>query len=156
MVDTDIDKLVELILSDDNPREIVHKLIIAFSKKSVENASWLLNEIPNVASSLIGTLSDEAQQAKTALFMMMNTGDIEDPRTKFAGMVPIMMVQFPDGTDTGHSENEKKFYNKFLELFRDPKAFNWIRDTSWARSFGYYDYLKMFYELHPFDAGGKS
>lgn len=156
MFDTDINKLVELILNEENSREIVHKLIIAFSKKSVENASWLLNEITSISSSLIGTLSDEIQKTKTALFMMMNTTDIEDPRTKFARMVPIMMVQFPDGTDIGHSENEKKFYTQFLEFFRNPKAFNWIRDTSWARSFGYYDYLKMFYDLHPFDEGGTS
>ena len=68
----------------------------------------------------------------------------------FATMVPVCKTLFPDGYPKNGNLAEREYFNKFISLLKNKKAFDWNdhSDISWAKQYDYYDYLTVIKEKY--------
>ena len=74
--------------------------------------------------------------------------DEKDIHAYFATMVPVCQTLFSNGEPENGNLAQKEYFNKFLELFKNKKAFSWNKesDVEWAIQYDYYDYLQMIWD----------
>lgn len=140
-------KILDGILCMDYAKEAVEYMVKEYSKQSVENTRHLIQFISELSDIMLAHKEKEVGQHRQALFWLivqkeMDEGKVDD-RQLFASMVPVCMARFPNGTSGGYSTAEKKYFDRFLKLFKNKKAFSWEKDKTWADQCGYTDYLKL-------------
>lgn len=142
----DVNKnILDAILDTEDAKEAVTYAVNGYAKQSVENARNLIQLISSLTDIAIEHKQKEVIQNREALFWLMvqhETNKIA-PSTLFALMVPVCMACFPDGTADDACQAEKEYFAKFLELFKNKKVFSWEKDSVWAHTNGYTDYLKI-------------
>lgn len=145
MNEMEIEILVTKILTDENADTIVAKVNREYASSSYENASRLIDSIPVIVREAMKHFEKLNATIHRGLWasVMLPTIDVENKRTRFAVLTPIVMAICPNGTDIGCSATEKDLFNEWKELLLDKKVFSWGKDESWADSLGYTDYIKM-------------
>lgn len=137
--------IIDAILMTENANEAMEYMVKEYAKKSVENARQLIQLISSLADVVIEHKQKEVVQHRQASFWLMvqHETDKMDDTTLFSSMVPVCMARFPSGTSKGGCEAEKRYFKRFLELFKNKKVFSWDKDSGWAYTNGYTDYLKL-------------
>lgn len=140
-----VDKeFLDEILGLENCSQAIKYLISEYAKLSVTNASYLLRLIPEVSDIQLNLMAKESSDRYQAAFWLINQNYMtDDERTLFASMTPICKVMFPSGNAFWKSIAMQNYFCKFMSLFRNPKAFSWNRDKTWAEQYGYTEYLKL-------------
>lgn len=137
--------IIDAILMTENASEATEYMIREYAKKSVENANHLIRLIPTLSSIALEHKEEEVRKHRQASFWLVvqNETNNMDDITLFASMVPVCMARFPNGTSEGGCQAEKNYFNRFLELFKNKKVFSWEKNSGWAQTNGYKDYLKL-------------
>lgn len=136
---------ISFLLGSDNSALVVETIVKLYAKQSVENARSMLGLIQGLSDIALKQINSKAIEYKEAAFWLINQRAIADEAqaTCFASMVPVCKAMFPDGYPTNGSKAETLYFEKFLSLFRNKKAFSWDRDKGWADTYGYTDYLML-------------
>lgn len=143
--------LVNQLLNDESCTDILDLFIHKYARQSLDHAIHLHDSINDVLSIALKHIEKESEAFRTSTYMLINGRDLlsskktKTPDTKFAMMLPVCKVYFPDGVANEHfSFAERTFFEEFLSLFNDSKVFSWDNpdDVSWANMYGYTDYLK--------------
>ena len=140
------------LINDENSELIIKELITKYCNKSINNAIDILEFIPRITSILIKNMNEQLSEYNQAasLLLLQTKMNKDDIHTYFATMVPICMIMFPEGYPENGNLAEKDYFNDFLNLFKNKKAFSWDdkNDISWANQFHYYNYLNMIYNKY--------
>lgn len=138
------------LLNDENAEFIMKTMINKYSANSLENAQNLSTYINDIISNIIKIASKNIQDLDQASWMLMfqREMDVKYVHTYFATMVPVCKTLFPDGEPINGNLAQKEYFNKFLGLCSNKKAFDWNNesDVSWAVQFDYHDYLDMIFK----------
>ena len=146
---------LESILQNEKAGEIIKYLMEEYAKQSVSNARELHKHTNWLVDSIIektARRNQELYHAGTMLVFqrsMPANSLVKDPSTAFAVMVPVCKALFPKGTADGESEADRRYFNQFLELFRNEKAFDWKNDKRWTDTMGYTEYLQLVEQKNP-------
>lgn len=152
---------IEAILESENVDEMIAELLEMYVARSDENAKGLLRQIPVIAEKTIAAKQREiGSNRRAALFLMMQQKmSLKDARQEwFSTMLPVCETIFPEGRVRDEAaEYKKAYFKEFLDLFRDPKIFDWNDPdaVSWAKHFEYYEYLKLVDAQNPVQKGGE-
>jgi len=145
------------LLNDKNAEFIMKTMISKYSANSLENAQNLSLYINDIVSNIIKITSKNIQDLNQAAWMLMfqREMDIKDIHTYFATIVPVCKTLFPNGEPINGNLSQKEYFNKFLALFANKKAFSWNKesDVEWAMQYDYYDYLQMIWDNYISDKG---
>lgn len=146
------EKKINELLNDSNVDLIVKYMINKYTENSVSRTQDMIEFINDLTSNIIKYNSIQIQALNQASWMLMfqNEMNEKDVQTYFATMVPVCKTLFPNGELENENLAQKKYFNKFLELFRNKKAFSWNKqsDVDWAKQYNYYDYLKMIWDKY--------
>lgn len=127
-------------------------MIKEYSKDSLTKAQNLLGYINNIVCNIINISNKQIQELNQASWMLVfqKKMDEEDIHTYFATMVPVCKTLFYDGYPDNGNLAQKEYFDKFLELFKNKKAFSWNKesDVEWAIQYDYYDYLQMIWDKY--------
>lgn len=140
-------KILDGILCMDYAKEAVEYMVKEYAKQSVENARHLIQLISDLSDIMLAHKEKEVSKYREASFWLIVQKEMDegkaDDRQLFASMVTVCMARFPNGTNEGCCNAEKKYFLRFLELFKNKKVFSWEKDKTWADQYGYTDYLKL-------------
>lgn len=140
------------LLNNENAELIMKTMINKYTSNSLDKAQSLLEYINKIVSNIINISSKHIQELnQTSWLLLFQTAmDETDVHTYFATMVPICKTLFPSGELQNGNLAQKKYFEKFIELYKNKKAFSWDNksDVLWAKSYNYYDYLKMIWEKY--------
>ncbi len=146
------EKKINELLNDSNVDLIVRYMINKYTENSVSRTQDMIEFINDLTSNIIKYNSIQIQALNQASWMLMfqNEMNEKDVQTYFATMVPVCKTLFPNGELENENLAQKKYFNKFLELFRNKKAFSWNKesDVEWAMQYDYYDYLQMIWDKY--------
>lgn len=138
------------LLNDEDAELIIKTMIKEYSKDSLIKAQDLLSYIKDVVSNIINISSRQIQELSQASWMLIfqKKMDEKDIHAYFATMVPVCKTLFSSGEPENGNLAQKEYFNKFLELFKNKKAFSWNKesDVEWAIQYDYYDYLQMIWD----------
>ena len=138
------------LLNDENVELIMETMIKEYSKNSLTRAQNLLNYINKIVSNIITISNKQIQKLNQASWMLVfqKKMDEKDIHAYFATMVPVCQTLFSNGEPENGNLAQKEYFNKFLELFKNKKAFSWNKesDVEWAMQYDYYDYLQMIWD----------
>lgn len=135
--------MISELLCSENVEECVEQLLRMYAKSSYGAAKHLLgqcHELSNIAFDHLMRDRDETESAARWAIRLRSFGD--DPKTRFAAMVPVCMVLYPAGTAKRCCKGEQDFFAEFVSLLKNPKVFDWGVDGDWADDYGYTDFLK--------------
>lgn len=135
------------LLNDENAELIIKTMIKEYSKDSLIKAQDLLSYINDTVSNIIHIYNKQIVELNQASWMLLFQKEMDDKdiHTYFATMVPVCKTLFPNGEPENGNLAQKKYFNKFLELCENKKAFSWDNksDVQWAKTYDYINYLKM-------------
>lgn len=138
-------KLVDSVMKTYDREAVIQEIMIRFAKEDSANAQWLLSMIPAISSFIIQHQAKKVvgyYNSAQCLMIQMHHNNM-DSRSFFATVLPVVQNMLPLGKSSISSADEKAYFDMFVRHFRDPKAFNWERDKTWADLYNYTDYLKM-------------
>lgn len=143
------ERKIDELLNDENSEIIVKQIINKYSATSLEHAQDLLTYINEIVKNIISLTGSQIQQLNQASWMLLfqTQMDEKDKHSYFATMVPVMKTLFPDGYPENGNLAQKEYFNKFIALCTDKKAFDWDNksDVSWAKQYDYFEYLDMIF-----------
>lgn len=136
-------RAVMYILGQENSDEVVLELIERYANESVNNCRTIIKSSNKAIDIMIRLQERDTMEWALATEMVINQAYMNksDVSTYFASMVPVCMCMFPHGNADGGTLAHKEYFNEFLRLLNNPKAFDIVADAGWAKEFGYYDYL---------------
>lgn len=137
------------LLSDENSELIMKFMINKYTNESIQNAQIMLSYINDVVSNMMKISATKIQDLNQASWMLLfqTQMDEDDIHSYFATMVPVVKTLFPNGYPENGNVAQKEYFNKFIKLCKNKKAFNWNKETDilWAKSYNYYEYLDMIF-----------
>lgn len=143
---------IENLLMDENVDLIVQKIIHDYAEQSIDNAQKIINYITTVTDQIISNMDKQFSHAKQSANMLLiqTKMDKNEVSSYFATMVPVCKTLFPDGYPKNGNLAEREYFNKFISLLKNKKAFDWNdhSDISWAKQYDYYDYLTVIKEKY--------
>lgn len=152
MLSSSEEKLLDLLINNNKASVYLKYMIINYAKSSLINANELLEYNNEILKIINNEYEKTLKETNTALHMSIvkQSFDKSDVHSYFAIMVPICKIKFPNGVTDSMSISEKNYFNEFIELYRNKKAFNWNSqsDVEWAKSYNYIDYLKSIYDKY--------
>lgn len=139
------ESMIREILQGWYAEEFTLTLMNEFAEQSPDNCHTLIRSIDRLAYKMMELQQKETSSALHAAFMVIaqRAFNKKDYKTYFASMVPICKALFPSGTAEGESLAHQKYFDEFVKLLQDPKAFDIKRDKSWTEQYGYLDYLML-------------
>lgn len=144
-------KINELI-NDENAELIMKCMINKYTEGSLNRAQDMLSFINDIVSNIIKCTSIQIQELNQASWMLIfqNEMDETDVHTYFATILPVCKTLFPNGYPENGNLAQKKYFEKFIELCKNKKAFSWDKksDVQWAISYNYGDYLDMIFKKY--------
>jgi len=138
-------QILQEILNWEDVDEAVGFLIMQYSEQSVHHTSALLTAIPKVAEIALEQSRKVAKDFAEAASWLMWQREMkpDDSGMFFASMLPVCKSIFPSGKPTRGSKGELAYWKLFVEQFQNPKVFSWDRDRTWAKQYGYTEYLEL-------------
>lgn len=135
--------IIAEVIQNENAEEMILTLINRFASKSVDNCRVIIRNNDRLIDKMMELQQKQRMEALQAAYMavLQREFDITDYKTYFASMVPVCQVLFPLGTADGECLALKKYFDEFVNLLHNKKAFDIERDKSWAENYGYLDYL---------------
>lgn len=144
MIDFNDIEILENILNSEKANEYIKYIITEYAKKSVQNASNVLQMITSVANIQLKLVSNESENNYQAAFWAITQRNFTtDKKAMFSSMVPVCKAMFKEGNAKGKNIAMQKYFAEFVELFQDKKVFSWDKDKDWADNFRYTEYLKL-------------
>lgn len=148
----EIEQKINELVNDKDSELIMKTMIKEYSKDSLTKAQDLLSYINDVASNIINISSKQIQELSQSSWMLIFQTEMDknDVHSYFATMVPVCKTLFPDGEMTNANFAQKRYFEKFIKLCENKKAFSWDNksDVQWAKTYGYIDYLKMIWNSY--------
>ena len=146
------ERKINELLNDNDAEILVKHIINEYTNNSLEHAQDLLHYINDIVANVINITSSQIRNLSQAAHLMifqtqMNETDV---RTYFATMLPIVKTLFPDGYPVNGNLAQKEYFDKFLNLCKNKKAFSWNKesDVDWLMQYDYYDYLEMIWSKY--------
>ncbi len=143
---------IKELLNDENIDLIMTTMINKYTCDSLNRAQNLLDYINKIVSNIINISNKQIQELNQASWMLIfqKKMDEKDIHTYFATMVPVCKTLFSNGEPENGNLAQKEYFNKFLELFKNKKAFSWNKesDVEWAIQYDYYNYLQMIWDKY--------
>lgn len=144
MIDFNDIEILENILNSEKSNEYIKYIITEYAKKSVQNASNVLQMITSVADIQLRLVSSESENNYQAAFWaIIQRNFTKDKNAMFSSMVPVCKAMFKEGTAKGKNIAMQNYFAEFVKLFQDKKVFSWDKDKDWADNFRYTEYLKL-------------
>ena len=137
--------ILKEILGWDDAEAALDYLMAEYAKKGSANARFLLSRIGDISGAMIAQKEKQIAEYSSAAHWLIAQREVGPYPSGifFATMLPVCKVMFPNGNADGHNEAEKRYFQKFLEMFHDPKQFSWKDDKDWAIQNGYFEYLQL-------------
>ena len=141
-----IDKeFIQTILKREDIDELMPVLIRMYAEQSVSNCVSILNAATDTSKIMLRLIEKDNLKWQQATFMSILSHRMDEcePAQKFAIMTPVVIQMFPDGRP-GSAKIEEDYFNEYLKLLRNKKAFDIEKesDRKWAETYGYLDYIK--------------
>lgn len=140
---------IETLINSEQSEEIVKYIMERFANESVRNARSLLEYSNHLLDMIIEKENSRKNELAHALKMMMLQCSFDkipggyDLGVKFSVMLPVCKTLFPNGREDCRSAADKKYFDEFVSLLHDDKVFSWDKDSVWAESNKYSDYIKV-------------
>ena len=137
--------VLDEIIGWEDARSAVEYILAEYASKGTENSLHILGQIQNIATILTQQADKKASDYYRAAWFLIAQRTMEPDQSGmfFSTMLPVCKAMFPGGKADGHCESMRRYFQQFLDMFRDKKQFSWEKDKKWAENNDYIEYLKL-------------
>mgnify|MGYP000951913372 CR=1 FL=1 len=116
-------------LKEENASEFVETLVLQYAS-DVDRTSHLLSLIPKISEKQLKITKKEVIEQSLATSLLIGTIN-KKQNIDFATLMYVSKARFPEGNCNGGSPADKMFFEKFIEVIKTKKGFDYESEADW-------------------------